>query len=75
MGTYTITTTVPEDARANAAFGNRLQSRDAGNARRDATQAEIKADLLRYFLSVVLDDERSVSARNAMANVLPFTPT
>ena len=75
MGTYTITTTVPEDARANAAFGNRLQSRDAGNTRRDATPAEIKADLLRYFLSVVLDDERSVSARNAMANVLPFTPT
>ena len=75
MGTYTITTTVPQDARANAAFGNRLQARDAGNARRDATNAEIKAELLRYFTSIVIDDESAVSARNAVANVLPFTPT
>ena len=75
MATHTITTTVPQDARANAAFGNRLQTRDAGNSRRDATQAEIKADLLRYFTSVVIDDEQAVSSRNAVNSVLPFTPT
>ena len=75
MGTLTINTTALQDARLIIAFGNRLQTRDASNVRRDATGAEIKADIIRYITSVVLDDEQSVSAKSAIAGIVPIVPT
>ena len=75
MAVITMTTTALLDARASVAFGNYLQSRDANNVRRDATLAEIKADIIRYVTSIVLDDEKAVAARNAVISVFPFVPT
>ena len=75
MGTLTINTTALQDARLVVSFGNRLQTRDASNVRRDATGAEIKADVIRYITSVVLDDEQAVSAKNAVASIVPIAPT
>ena len=74
MATFTIITTPAEDARLVVAFGNRLQTRDASNARRNATAAEIRAEIMRFITVMVIEDERAVSAKNAVAGVLPFTP-
>ena len=74
MATLTITTTALQDARLIVAFGNRLQTRDASNVRRDATAAEIKADVIRYVTSVVLEDEQAQSAKSAVAGVVPIVP-
>ena len=75
MATLTITTTALQDSRLIVAFGNRLQTRDASNVRRDATAAEIKADVIRYITSVVLEDEQAQSAKSAVAAVVPIAPT
>ena len=69
MATTTINTTGPEDARLIVAFGRRLR------LGRNATQAEIVADLRRYLTSVVLDEERQVAAESAIAAVAPIVPT
>ena len=75
MATFTINTTAAEDARLVVAFGNRLQTRDASNVRRNATAVEIRAEIMRFITNMVIEDERAVSAKNAAAGVLPFTPT
>lgn len=53
MATLTITTTGPQDARAVVAFGRKL------NLGRNATAAEIKADVIAYIRAVVSDQERA----------------
>lgn len=75
MATLTITTTAPQDARIVVAFGNRLQTRDASNVRRNATAAEIKADLIRYLTEVVLQDERNIAAKAAADAAVEIAPT
>lgn len=67
MAVLTITTTAPLDTRLVAAFGAYLR------LGRNATQAEIKADLIRYAAQVVQDQER-VASIAAIVNV-PFDPT
>lgn len=74
MAILTITTTAPQDARLVVAFGNRLQTRDANNVRRAATAAEIKADIIRYITSVVLEEGQSAAAIAARAAVTPVMP-
>lgn len=75
MATTTITTTAAQDSRLVVAFGSRLQTRDANNVRRNATAAEIKADLIRYMTQVVLEEERAAAAKAAAAAVTEITPT
>jgi hypothetical protein len=75
MATTTITTTAAQDSRLVVAFGSRLQTRDANNVRRNATAAEIKADLIRYMTQVVLEEERAAAAKAAANAVTEITPT
>ena len=75
MATTTITTTAAQDSRLVVAFGSRLQTRDANNVRRNATAAEIKADLISYMTRVVLEEERAAAAKAAANAVTEITPT
>ena len=52
MATMTITTTGAQDARLVVAFGKQL------GLGRDATAAEIKAEIIRFTRTVVQDQER-----------------
>lgn len=52
MGTFTINTTAPQDARIVDAFGKYL------NLGRDATGGEVKAKLIDMLKQVVFDQER-----------------
>jgi hypothetical protein len=67
MAVTTITTTAAQDVRMTVAFGHKL------GLGRDATAAEIKADLIAYATRVVTEDEARVLALAANPN--PFTPT
>ena len=66
MGTLTINTTAAQDARIVAAFGARH------GLGRDATGAEVKADVVRFLREVVLEEERRSAVRTAAASVTPI---
>lgn len=68
MAATTINTTAGEDARLVVAFGKYL------SLGRNATQAEIVADLRRYMTSIVADQERTVQVA-ALAPAAPIAPT
>lgn len=68
MATTTINTTAPEDARLVVAFGTYL------HLGRNATQAEIVADLRRYLTNVVIEQERQ-AALVALVPATPIAPT
>ena len=67
MATMTITTTPAEDARLVIAYGAKL------NLGRNATGAEIKADIIASVRAVVSDQERI--AAMLTANPTPISPT
>ena len=67
MGTLTITTTAPQDARIVAAFGKRLGL--PGNA----SAAQVKAETIHFIRSVVESTERDEAVR-AIA-FAPLNPT
>lgn len=70
MAITTITTTAAEDARMVVAFGARL------SLGRNATAAEIKADLRRYAAQVVREEEIVAARRAAVATLQPdIAPT
>jgi len=52
MATLTITTTAAQDARIADAFGKHL------HLGRNATGAEVKAEVINYVRSIVFDQER-----------------
>lgn len=64
----TITTTAPDDARLVVAFGKYLA------LGRNATQAEIVADLRRYMVGVVVTQE-DIAARAALVPATPINPS
>lgn len=68
MATTTITTTGPEDARLVAAFGTYLR------LGRNATQAEIVANLRQYMTNIVIQQE-SAAAIAALVPAAPIAPT
>ncbi len=66
MATMTITTTAAQDARIVAAFGKHL------HLGRNATGAEVKADIINYVRSIVFDQERiAVLESNPPASMDP----
>lgn len=69
MATLTITTTSEQDARIVVAFGHRL------GLGRNATAPEVKAAIIGYLKSVVLDYEQRAAAQAAAQAVTPITPT
>jgi hypothetical protein len=68
MATTTITTTSAEDARIVAAFGFRL------SLGRNATAAEVKAEIGRFVTNVVKDYEVAAAGLAAAASA-PVSPT
>ena len=73
MATTTITTTAGEDARIVVAFGHYLQLPGS------ATQPQVKAAIIDFVRTVVLNDERKVAADAAVvaayAGVTLIAPT
>ena len=69
MATMTITTTAAQDARIVVAFGHKL------GFPRNATAAEVKADVIAYITNVVRQDEQRIAAEAAAAAVTPIEPT
>lgn len=69
MATLTITTTGAQDARIVVAFGHHL------GLPRNATAAEVKADIIAYITNVVRQDEQRIAAAAAAAAVNPIDPT
>ena len=67
MATMTITTTAQQDARLVVAFGTKL------NLGRNATAAEIKADIINYVRSVV--DQQEINATIISNPPAAFDPT
>ena len=58
MGTFTINTTAPQDARIVDAFGKYLNLTDGNGDPRNANAAEVKAKLIDMLKQVVFDQER-----------------
>ena len=63
MATITITTTAEQDARIVAAFGDRL------GLNRDATGAEVKADIIQTIKTIVLQYEQRIASQTAIDGV------
>ena len=77
MGTLTINTTAPQDARLVDAFGKHLGTMDVTDPEnpvpRDATGAEIKAATINWIKQVVYGQERK--AAQAAISVPDIDPT
>lgn len=72
MATLTITTTAAQDARLVVAFGAHL------GLGRNATAAEIKADIVQYLVRVVKANEEKAAVAAAVAAIslpAPIDPT
>ena len=73
MAVLTITTTAAQDARIIAAFGTKL------NLGRNATGAEVKADIVDYLRQLVLRIERdaaiAAASNTAAAGIATLDPT
>ena len=67
MGSFTITTTAPQDARLVDAYGKYL------NLGRNATGAEVKANIIESIKQIVHDQEYIVL--EAAITTDPFDPT
>jgi hypothetical protein len=67
MPTQTITTTAPQAQRVATAFGAKL------NLGRDATAAEVKADVIAYMRNVVINYEREEAQKQIVDSA--FDPT
>lgn len=69
MGTLTINTTTAQDARIQAAFGARLGTVDGNGDPRDATGAEVRAEIVNLIKTIVLQYEKNEAAVAAEAGV------
>ncbi len=67
MATMTITTTAPQDARIVAAYGSML------GLGRNATAAEVKADVINYIRTSVQSYEKQQAI--AAISIAPLDPT
>lgn len=75
MATITITTPANQDTRIAAAIGQRLNLRDASNAPRSATGAEVKQWLVDQMKLCVREVEAYNARVAADASVTDVTPT
>ena len=71
MATLTITTTAPQDARLVVAYGRKLNLKDSATppAPRNATAAEVKAEIIRMIKQDVLETEQAAARATAAAGV------
>ncbi|MEN9864393.1 MAG: hypothetical protein RLZZ601_2157 [Pseudomonadota bacterium] len=71
MGTLTITTTAAQDARLVAAYGRKLRLgyNETPPAPRNATAAEVKAEIIRMIKQDVAENEMAAARIAAEAGV------
>lgn len=69
MPTITITTTTAQGNRVASAFGKSLGLKDGNNQPRDATNAEVRAYLVKALRDVVFSVERQAAEQAALATV------
>jgi len=73
MPSTTITYSASEASRMGAAFGRHWNLKDANGSARSATEAEIRAWLIRSLVGMVLKQERA--AAEAAITIAPIAPT
>ncbi len=75
MATLTITTNGQQAQRIAKAFGRLKNLREPNKTPRDATTAEIKADVIEYIRSVVINYEQDVAMQAASRGVPSIDPS
>lgn len=70
MATLTITTTGAQDARIVVAFGRLLGTKDAQGAPRNATAAEVKAEIINFIRLTVAAQEQAAAVSAATATAV-----
>ncbi len=76
MPTLTINTTGAQAQRVSVAYGRLLNLRTPDkSAERDATAAEVKAEIINQIRGVVLSHERDIAAQAASDAVPDIDPT
>ncbi len=75
MPTLTITTNATQAQRIAKAFGRLKNLREPDKTPRDATAAEVKADVIGFIRSVVIEYERDVAMQAASSGVPDIDPT
>ncbi len=75
MPTLTITTNGAQAQRIATAFGRLKNLREPDKTPRDATAAEVKADVIDFIRSIVINHERDVAAQAASDAVPDIDPT
>lgn len=75
MGTLTITTTAPQDARIVTAFGHRLGTVDGEGVPRAATAGEVRTEIISLLKTIVLQYEKRVASDSAQAAVVEIDVT
>jgi hypothetical protein len=73
MGSFTITTTAAQDARLVVAYGTYLGTVDGNGDPRNATGAEIKANIIASIKGIVLSQEKKALIEALEPD--PFEPT
>lgn len=69
MGTLTINTTAEQDARILSAFGKQLATVDVDGNPRDATAAEVKAEVIGFIKTIVVKQEEDEAIQAAIVTV------
>ncbi len=75
MPTLTITTNATQAQRIATAFGRLKNLREPDKTPRDATAAEVKADVIDFIRSTVLNYEQDVAMQAASGAVPDIDPT
>ncbi len=75
MPTLTITTNAAQAARIVTAFGRLKNRRAPDKSPRNATAAEVKAEVIDFIRQVVVNYERDVAAQAASDAVPGIDPT
>lgn len=74
MSKYIVQVSANEQARCSAAFGRRLNLRDANGVPRPATDAEVLEQIGNFLVGAVQEQEIAIAIQVAAANVPPITP-
>ena len=77
MATLTITTTADQAQRIATAFGAELNLETIDNppSPRDATEAEVKAYVVRFIKDIVLNQEHRAATEAAIAPITEIEPS
>ena len=75
MPKLTITTSAAQAQRIATAFGRLKNRRKPDKTKRDATAAEVKADVIEFIRSVVINYEQDLAIQAATDAVPDITPT